>query len=307
MLAWSLSLSVAPYDAAGQSPIVFMTADYAAPESRLVRFDAGVESFAVTAGTRAAFIGVTILDGYVLVADFQAGAIQRFSPSGNVLAPFALFDNPTFLESDSSGNVYTTHFSLGPPVATRFNSSGAVTQTYSHPLMEELAGVDADADGNVYVVDDFITKVLYKFAADGTFLTSVPLGTINPTDVAIDEAADRLYMADEFGGPLGIKVFDISGPIPILTGGIATPPTSNIAGVHFAAESGNILATDFGVTSDDPRGLEFSPSGTLLREYRPTGARNAWDITTFVPEPGIVCLFVLGTVGLTPFGRVRRD
>ena len=108
---------------------------------------------------------------------------------------------------------------------------------------------------------------LDKFAANGALLNSTMLGSIDPVDVSIDEAGNRLYMA---AGTGGLKIFDISGVMPSLIGGVMTPANSEILGVHFADESGNILATDLGFFgSNDPRGLEFSPGGELLREYRP--------------------------------------
>ncbi|HEX2476432.1 MAG TPA: hypothetical protein VHK01_16890, partial [Lacipirellulaceae bacterium] len=141
----------------GQSDIVFMTSDVEPNfQSKLFRFDMGVETFGVSTGSPfdSAFHGVTVLNGNILVSDYRAERIERFSPSGTHLGAFALTVSPTFLESDSSGNIYTTPVSLSPPVATRFNSSGAVTRVFNDPLVfHELAGIDADAAGNVYIVN----------------------------------------------------------------------------------------------------------------------------------------------------------
>jgi hypothetical protein len=304
LVGFTSSLIAGGREVRAQSLVVFMTANYPV-SSKLVRFDSGFETYAVTSESDAAFLGTTILNGNVLVADFRVDAIQRFSTSGALLSPFALFDNPTFLESDSSGNVYTTHFSIGPAIATRFNSAGAITQTYSVSGSNELSGIDADVAGNVYVVDKSNGR-LVKFAANGTLLNSIPVSR-SSDDLAIDEAGNRLFLADEFAAGLGVKVFDLSGLIPVLTGSIVTPANSNIVGVHFAAESGNILAVDFGAGSNTPRGLEYSPSGTLLRQYQPTAAALASDITTLpIPEPSSLAMLLIGTLALKAGRRARQ-
>src|SRR5207302_1363214 len=141
------------------------------------------------------------------------------------------------------------------------------------------------AAGNVYVIQSFSADSLYKFAPNGTFLGSVSLGTSDATDISINEAGNLLYVAAGTSSP-GIKIYDIAGALPTLVGSIATPAGASILGIHFASESGNVLATDWGNLSNDPRGLEYSPAGTLLREYRPASAVRAWDITSFpVAEP----------------------
>src|SRR6476661_9430755 len=107
--------------ARGQSGTVFMTAAIGSNfDNKLVRFDNGVQTFAVDTnlGVHSAFQGVTILNNEVLVADFgsASNAIQRFSLNGDYLGVFASIVVPTYLESDSHGNVYTTHLNLGPDV-----------------------------------------------------------------------------------------------------------------------------------------------------------------------------------------------
>jgi DNA-binding beta-propeller fold protein YncE len=237
-----------------------------------------------------------VLDGEVLVADLIADTIQRFLPNGTHAGSFASTDSPSLLESDSNGNVYATSF--GAVIAPRrFDSNGTVTQTFMHNDLDSPVGIDADGAGNVYIADGGPpgTRNLFKFASDGTFLNSISLGTISPFDLAIDEAGSMLYMADELSDGDGIKIFDISGAVPSLVASIATPAGASIAGMHFAAESGNILATNFtGRGGNPPRGLEYSPLGVLLREYFPTDAVVAPDITTFVPEPTSLVAMWLG-------------
>ena len=301
VLGWTLSVSAIPGAAVGQSSIVFMTSDDLFPglQSRLHRFDAGVETFANDTGAPTAFQGVTIHHGEVLVADYIGEQIQRFSPNGTYLGGFASIVNPVFLESDSSGNVYMTHSSIGPSVATRYSSTGSVTQTYSHATLGSPRGVDADAAGSVYIADGsgVSGNELIKFSSDGNFLNSISIDPIQPFDLAIDEASSLLYLADQGSRGDGIKVFDISGAMPSLVGSVTTPANSVIVGVHFAAESGNILAVDSGLTpGTDPRGLEYSPGGMFLREYLPSDAIVAWDITT-IPEPSSCVLVMLGMLG----------
>lgn len=307
-LVCTIHLTLLGGTARSQSDVVFLTNDTNGPtQSLLTRFDQGTETFGVTTGSSAHFQGVTILNNQVLVADHGLNAIQRFSPNGTLLGAFAAITDPTYLESDSSGNVYTNPGGVaGAAVTTRFNSSGVATETFSHVSMTRHAGVDADDDGNVYIADRAIGgSSLFKFASDGTFLNSISLGSIVPSDLSIDESSDLLYLADENDLGHGVKIFDISGAMPTSAGSMATPADAVIEGVHFAAESGNVLATDFGVFSFDPRGLEYSPAGVLLDEYRPTDPRLAFDITTYVPEPSSLVLIALGLLVLGHSARSR--
>jgi hypothetical protein len=293
----TLTLAASISSANGQSPIVFMTVEL--PTS-LVRFDNGLQTFQVGPGGGEAFHGMTVHGGNVLVADYISNSIRRYTTDGNFLDNFALIAEPTFLESDSSGNVYTNPSVIGPPVTTRFNSAGVATQTFTHATMNENAGIDADASGNVYVADrtTLTTTSLFKFAPDGTFVNSTPIGTFRPRDMAIDEASNLLYLIDS-GSAFGIKVFDISGPAPVLTGSIATLAGTSMEGIHFAEETGHILATDSGTLSGNPRGFELTQSGALLWTYQPASAGLAFDITTFViPEPVSSTILIIGAVAL---------
>lgn len=288
------------------APIVFMDADTSS--SRLFRFDNGVQTLSVPAPGNSLFHGLTVLNGNVLVADYGADAIRRYTPNGVPAGNFALTTAPTFLESDSGGNVYSNPGPLGLPVATRFNSAGVATQVFSDPGLHQLAGMDADAAGNVYVADIFgSSRSLFKFTPTGVFLTSIALDpSIVPRDMAIDEASNRLYLADgtSSGPATKIRVFNIAGAIPVAAGTLPTPTGATIEGIHFAAETGNIFVTDFGVPSNTPRGFELSPTGNLLQTYTPTPANFGFDITTFViPEPTSSLLATIGICAIC-FSRV---
>ena len=297
-----LNLSLLQGTAYSQSSIVFVTNEALPGDgSTLTRFDQGSETYGVGAGPSTLFQGVTVLNGQVLVADYFSDVIQKFSLNGTHLGTFASYTNATYVESDSAGNVYATAGGTGI-VPTRFDSAGLATDTFTHVDLTLARGIDADVAGNVYVADP--TNGLFKFASDGTFLNNISLGAINPRDMAIDESADLLYLADSNDATHGVKIFDISGLTPSLTGSMATPADSYIQGIHFAAESSNILVTDLGANSNDPRGLEFSPGGVLLEEYRPTGVILAFDIATYVPEPSSLVLLVAGMFGV---GLRRRQ
>src|SRR4051794_40935564 len=71
-----------------QSPIVFMTDDVTGNTSELVRFDNGTQTFGVT-HSPARYQGATLLNGNVLVANFQSHTIDRFSPAGTFLGVFS--------------------------------------------------------------------------------------------------------------------------------------------------------------------------------------------------------------------------
>jgi hypothetical protein len=125
---------------------------------------------------------------------------------------------------------------------------------------------------------------LYKFAADGSFLNRISLGSSLAQDLAVDEAGQRLYIS---ALTQGIQIVDISAATPSLIGGFPPPTDNEFYGLHFAADSGHILTTDFGIFSGDPRGLEYSTSGELLAEYRPLITPEvALDIAAFIPPAG---------------------
>lgn len=301
LAAWLVSLASC---SSGLAASTFVTGVIDPPtlnSARLYGFEGESQAFSTNGGSAAAFHGTALLGDTVLVADYGSGSIRRFSLDGTAMADFASFADAVFLEVDRAGQVYTTHNGIGPSVATRFNSSGVITGTFTSPRAGSFLGIDADAAGNVYVL--FNTGVgtteLQKYAADGTFLTSLPLPQ-GGFDLSIDDVGERLYMtsSDEIG------VVDISGGTLVFDGAISAPAGSDIIGIHYAQGLGTLFVTDHGILSGDPRGMQLALDGTLLATYRPNDAELVFDIVHHVPEPTTWFLLLAGTLPLA--GLIQR-
>lgn len=268
-------------------------------DAQLYGFDEETEVFATQSGADSAFHGAVILNDIVLVADYRSESIRRFSLSGGLLSDFANITDPVFLEVDRTKNVYVTHNSLGPAVATRFDSTGNVTGTYIAPRVGYFNGIDSDALGNVYVVFQVSgsqNHEIQKFASDGTFLGSLPIDG-NAFDMAIDEANGRLFLADSDAGA-GVHVYDISGNLPVFDRSIAVSANTEAYGLHYSSELGTLFVSDFGELSGDPRGFQIDLDGNVLATYRPQGAELVFDITHRVPEPASLLLVIGGLLAL---------
>lgn len=284
---------------------IFLTAsDTFGVDWNLHGFDGESEVFASGAASNSAFHGVTVLGSDVLVADYTEEVIQRFDTNGNLLTPFASIQDPTFLESDSAGYVYTNPGPLGSATATRFDSAGAVSQTFVSPTGGSFRGIDADANGNVYVAVASGTSsfAIEKYDASGTFLSSSPITGV-AFDLAIDEAGERLFVVDETPTTGGIQIYGISGAAPMYMGDIPVASDAVMSGVSFSAELGTVFATDLGTVSDNPRGWELALDGTVLQTFTPTGAGVAFDIVR-VPEPS-TCVIALMAIGGAAWYRRR--
>lgn len=269
--------------------------------SQLHRFDDEMETLAIGPVDDAAFHGVTRLGDNILVADYRTEVIQRFALDGTLLPVFANYQNPVFLESDSRGAVYTSSAALRSAVATRFDSSGAVTQTFTSPTANMFVGIDADAEGNVYIATG---DAIEKYAPNGDFLSATPIDA-QAFDMSIDEQGQVLYLTDS-GAPLaGVRRYDISSGAPVLDGTIPTPAESAIAGLHYSPQLGTLFATDQGPLSGDPRGMQLALDGTLLATYRPEDIDVALDIV-YVPEP-MSALLLAGAVMGVATGRKRSQ
>ncbi len=170
----------------GQSDVVFMTT-YHGVQSKLHRFNNGTDQYAVDTGQSNGFTGVTIVNNEVLVGDLRTDSVHRFSFDGEFLGEFVYAPAPANVESDSHGFVYVRGLKSGP-IFYRLDSLGEHRKTFFVLDTFSLAGIDADAAGNVFVAD-YDNLSLVKFSSNGTQLSSTPINlNVEPGDISIDEA-----------------------------------------------------------------------------------------------------------------------
>jgi hypothetical protein len=278
----------------------------ASPLSRLlIKYETGVEAFRVE-GNQRSFWGLTSLGADILVADNDANIIRRFSSAGKELSQFASVFKPYRIESDRAGNVYANTGSLAPFEITRFNSAGQPTLVIRNSVLVNLGGLDADRFGNIYVTSSGSinsNRALFKFTSDGSLLNVTPLPTFFPSDLAINETTNRLFIVDETSGAVNIQEFDISGEAPILLGGFAIPEVANAAGLAVVEGTGNLLVVDDGRTGSSGW-AEYSSTGGLIASHRLATPTVLWDIVANpVPEPSshlIALIALLIALLLTP-------
>ena len=160
-------------------------------------------------------------DGTSLFVGEYGRAINRYDLNGNFLGQFADVSglagpSPSSpkVETDLAGSVYTSFGGLSsqPRTSFRLDPAGTISQAFSHQDLVFPRGIDAAANGDVYIVNSAAVGVgnrLFKFNSAGQYLGDFPITPeSNPSDLAINEANGELYLADEFGD--AIHVYDIA-------------------------------------------------------------------------------------------------
>ncbi|GMW02238.1 MAG: hypothetical protein AMXMBFR84_33740 [Candidatus Hydrogenedentota bacterium] len=173
------------------------------------------------------------------------------------------------IEVDAAGSVYIcpTGFSSNPRTSLRYTSGAVLSQSFTHANLVFPSGIDADASGNVYIVNSAavgVGDVIFKFQSNGTFLGTTDINSlgINPSDLAIDEASNVLYLSNESGGTSAIRKFNIAGALPVHVGTISTPGLSGAVGLSFDPSTGNLLATAFNGST-----VEVTSAGSSVHTY----------------------------------------
>jgi hypothetical protein len=209
-----------------------------------------------------------------------AGAINRYDLSGRFLGQFADVSDmagpePNFqrLETDAAGNVYAAFGgqSSMPRTSFRIDPDGNITGMFTHPDLVFPDGIDATANGDVYILNGSAVGVgnrLFKFSSDGTYIDKFLIpGTKNPADMAIDEIWEQLYVADERGG---IHVYDLTSGTPIFSATIPTPGDL-VFDVFIEPISGRIFGVHLGQlfpgTGGGGEGFEVSREGDVINLY----------------------------------------
>lgn len=204
---------------------------------------------------------------------------------------------PTRIETDIYGSIYVAN---GSSFLQRYDPDGNLTGNFSSLSLPHLRGVDADASGNIYVRSHNDLVVINPTGAIEHTISYRPNGNIiDAADLAIDDATDRLFVADEKSPQ--VAVFDISGDVPIQLPSFETPVDT--IGLFVSAENRRLYATAApnlrmpNLTQAIELDLD---TGELIRSYNlqfSQGGLAITDIVAFVPEPSSVVVALLGMLG----------
>jgi DNA-binding beta-propeller fold protein YncE len=160
-------------------------------------------------------------NGNVLVADTNNGRIEKFSPTGTFLDTIGIkgigyeqLGAPNGIAIDRAGNIYVAD--AGKHVVEKLAPDGTVIAEWKgpEPGFYGPRRIAISPDGSIYVVDQGRTRIV-KFSRDGQVLATWGSkgngdGQFDdPTSVAVDPRANRVYVADPRNRR--IQVFDSNG------------------------------------------------------------------------------------------------
>jgi hypothetical protein len=201
------------------------------------------------------------------------------------------------VESDAAGSVYIEFggFDSNSRTSFRLDQNGTVSATFSHVDLVFPRGIDADADGNVYILNAAGVGVgnrLFKFDASGGYVADFPIPeSPHPSEIAINERAGELYVANEFGD--SVVVYDITSGTPMFDDVLTVP--GHITDVFIEPVSGRIFGSYYDLETDAMglflrhTGFEVSRSGTLLQLFMEDGPPRDQTVRSVVaiaiPEP----------------------
>ncbi|MEM7312493.1 MAG: hypothetical protein AAF497_05015 [Planctomycetota bacterium] len=238
--------------------------------------------------------------------------VLEFDRAGNYVGVFATVPNDgedprvTFIESDEAGNVYLRFaWDGGEPLTSyRLNPNGEISQTFAHPELTNLDGIDAGPDGTTYILQ---RNDLYAFDLDGDLKDVFELPEIDGAhEFTISESLNELYVSDEIGK--AIHIYDLASGTPIHLSSI--PTIHNTGGIFVEPTSHRIFATAHYNSADTlpwgaSYGFEMDRSGNILARftYEDQQILGASDIVAFVPEPSC---WLLALVSWMSIAVVRR-
>jgi sugar lactone lactonase YvrE len=169
--------------------------------------------------------------GNLYVANYVAGSIQKFGPTGANLGNFitGIF-TPDGLAFDSSGNLYVS--SYGDGTVLKYSSSGTLLASIGSGLGPQ--GLTFDSAGNLYVAYSG-NGVVKKYNSAGVFVSNFASGLTQPTDLAFDPNG-YLYVTDwgssgkvEIYSPLGADLGPFLSNAPYASGILIVPEPGSVA------------------------------------------------------------------------------
>jgi len=156
--------------------------------------------------------------GNIWVADTGNSRVQKFSPTGQFLSKFGSFGwsagmllGPTGIAVGADGSIWVSDLRL-----QRFTAAGQLIGAVGAEELSSPEGLDIDSEGNAFVADSQLDKVLV-FDEQGDYLRSFgssgtgPGQLQNPTEVDVDSdgyawvadaEADRVELYTAAGQPI---------------------------------------------------------------------------------------------------------
>jgi len=301
----------------GGHATVFGQSNYATPYTfTTFAGAAGSIGYADGTGSGASFYadqGVAVDgSGNVYVADTENDTIRKITPAGVVSTlagqpqttgttdgsgSAALFNGPTGVAVDGSGNVYVadqyndtirkvTPAGVVSTLAGSAGNSGSTNGSGSSAKFSQPAGVAVDGSGNIYVADD-ANNVIRKITAEGVVSTyagtagssgstdgTASVAKFNgPNGVAVD-GSGNVYVADTYNDT--IRKITSAGVVSAIAGGTGLYGSTD--GTGTAAR----FTTPFGVAVDGSGNVYVADNtNNLIRKITASGA-----VTTLGGIPG---------------------
>jgi hypothetical protein len=236
------------------------------------------------AETRAATTAASI--GSSLFLGEGSGAIERYDLNGVYRGTFANVSSLAgpmsvlhSLESDSANKLYAVFggSTAGPGKSFRLGPNGRIEAQYSHVDLIFPSGIDATANGDVYIATGTARGLgprLFRFSADGAYLADFAIQQVeHPAQFAINETTNELYIADQFGD--AIVVYDLSSDSPSHIDTLEMPSTP--LDVFIEPTTGRIFGSGFYRLTDvmgnfaANTGFEITRDGKLKTDFVENG------------------------------------
>jgi len=289
LLLWTLAITGAASEASIARAKVLVASTTLGTSSAIYEFDdAGnlLGTLDVTPGGSVLFSLAT--DGTRILAGHAFHGFRDYSLDGTFRGQIAGLETPQegpIAELDARGNIYL----LDSGAPRRLNPDGTLSMTF--PQAEFEYGIDADAAGNVYIMQAprIGRRGIHRYSPEGALREITSFGGLDG-HLAIDEVGQTLYAtaSRDLGETVvsEILAFDISGSAPTFTRRITGP--QYLSGISFDPTTGHLFAASL----LGGYAWEITTDGAVVRRYSIPGT-NPFDVVAIrVPEASTSTMFV---------------